>query len=168
MRRIVPIFLVGIGLALFFGAAGWVYFNNLVAHPAAVTLPERVAGLAMTEYKTGAQAAADFTNLHGRQFPIASGAIGIYGEDQITLWAAGAPVDFIATRMLDAMQEKIAEGNSPFTPLPELNDSSRTVYVLEGMGQKHFYFQSQNLIIWLAADPTIADQAIQQILEVYP
>jgi hypothetical protein len=36
------------------------------------------------------------------------------------------------------------------------------------MGQRHYYFQSENFVIWLAADPSVADEAIQQILEVYP
>ena len=70
--------------------------------------------------------------------------------------------------MTSAMQEKIAEGNSPFTPVNEINDRNRTIYVLEGMGQKHFYFQSGNLVIWLASDEATADQALQQILEAYP
>ena len=43
-----------------------------------------------------------------------------------------------------------------------------STYALDGMGQKHFYFQSKNLIIWLAAEPSIADEALKQILEDYP
>ena len=70
--------------------------------------------------------------------------------------------------MTDAMRSKIAQGNSPFTPIDEIRNDNRVVYVLNGMGQKHYYFQSKKLVIWLAADPTIADAAIQQILEVYP
>lgn len=168
MKRFVSIILIGIGLLLFFAAGAWIYFNNLITHPAAISLPDQIAGLRITEYKIGAQAAADFVNLHGRQFLISSGAIGVYGDDQITVWAAGAPLDFIASRMVEAMREKIAEGNSPFTPTEQFDQGKRTIYALEGMGQKHFYFQSKNLIIWLAADPSIADIAIQQILEAYP
>jgi len=35
------------------------------------------------------------------------------------------------------------------------------------MGQKHYYFRAENLVIWLAVDPAYADDALQQILEVY-
>jgi len=168
MKRIVSIALLGSGLLLFFAAGAWIYFNNLITHPTAVSLPDQVAGLRMTEYKIGAQAAADFINLHDKQFPIASGAIGIYGDNQITVWAAGAPFNFIASRMVDAMQAKIAQGKSPFTPIEQFNRGKRTIYVLEGMGQKHYYFQSKKLVIWLAADPALAEAAIQQILEAYP
>jgi hypothetical protein len=36
------------------------------------------------------------------------------------------------------------------------------------MGQKHYYFRSKNMVIWLAVDPSIAAEALEQILEVYP
>lgn len=168
MKRTFSLGLIAVGILLITGAAAWSYFNNLVNQPAAVSMPDSIAGLQITDYTTGAQAAAVFENLHGKQFPITSGAIGIYGNREITLWAAGAPSEAIASEMTNAMREKIAEGNSPFTPLTELNDNNRKVYVLEGMGQKHYYFQSKNLVIWLAVSPALADQALQQILEVYP
>ncbi len=168
MKRIFPIGLIGLGILLIFGTLGWLYFDNLVNHPVAVPLPDQIAGLQMTDYTTGAQAAAQFEDLHNKQFPLISGAIGIYGDHKITLWAAGAPLNFMAARMVNAMEEKIAKENSPFTPLEQFTEGARTIYVLEGMGQMHYYFQSKNMIVWLAADPAVADIAIQQILEAYP
>jgi len=168
MKRIFPIGLIALGILSIFGAMGWWYFDSLVNDPTVVPLPEQVAGLSLTNSRTGAQAAGDFVTLHDKQFPITSGAIGIYGDHQITLWAAGAPLNFMASGMVEAMQEKIAKGGSPFTLVEQFNRGTRTIYVLEGMGQRHYYFQSKNLVIWLAADPAIADIAIQQILEAYP
>ena len=86
---------------------------------------------------------------------------------RVNCWAAGAPLNFMASRMVEAMQEKIAQGNSPFTPIEQFTQGKRTIYFLEGIGQKHYYFQSKNLVIWLAVDPNLADEALQQILEVY-
>jgi len=168
MKRIVPFVLIGIGIALFFGSGGWFDIKNKIAHPAAVVLPDQLAGLEMTVYKTGAQAAADFEDLHDQQFPLTSGAIGIYGDHKIIVWAAGAPLNFMAASMVVAMREKILQGGSSFTPVDEFDKEGRTVYVLEGMGQTHYYFRSNNLVIWLAAEPALADVAINQILEDYP
>ncbi len=168
MKRIFPIGLIALGILLVFGALGSQFYNDIFTDLAAVSLPNQMAGLPLTNRVTGPQAAAAFENLHGKQFPLTSGAIGYYGNQQATLWVAGAPLNFMASRMIEAMRAKIAEGNSPFTPMTEIKDGVRTVYVLEGMGQKHFYFQSENLIVWLAADPSIADEALEQILEVYP
>jgi len=153
---------------LIFGTLTWSYFDNLTKQPGEVLLPESIAGLQMTNITTGDQAVAEFENLHGRQFPVTSGSIGIYGNNEITLWAAGVSSEAIAIGMTNAMQEKIEKGNSPFTPLEQFDQGNRTIYVLEGMGQKHYYFQSKNLVIWLAVSPALADQAIQQTLEVYP
>jgi len=168
MKRIISIGLIMGGILLIFGTLAWSYFGSVTGQPTKMSLPKSIAGLQITNYKTGGQAVAEFENLHGKQFPVTSGAIGIYGNREITLWAAGAPSEAIALEMTNAMREKIAKGNSPFTPMEQFNQGNRTVYVLEGMGQKHYYFQSKNLVIWLAVDPAFADQALQQILEVYP
>jgi hypothetical protein len=168
MKHIFPIGLITLGTLLAVGALGWLYFGSPFQATDAIVLPNQLAGLQRTDYQTGAQAIAGFENLHGKQFPLISGAIGTYGDQQITVWVAGTYSESSASFMVESMREKIAEGNSPFTPLTQTNDNDRLVYVLEGMGQKHFYFQSKNLVIWVAADPALADTVIQQTLEVYP
>lgn len=168
MKRLFPIGLIALGALLFLGAVGWSYLDKLVSHPAALPLPERIVGLSLTDRMTGAEAADNFINLHNQKFLITSGAIGFYGGNQATIWLAGAPFNFMAAGMVNSMRDRISEGNSPFTPMNEFKIGGRTIYELDGMGQRHFYFQSNNLIIWLAADPSIADEAIEQILEAYP
>ena len=168
MKRSLSLTLMFLGTLIVVAAFGWAYFENSISHPAALTLPVQLAGLPLSSQTTGPQAVADFSNLHGESFPLSSGAVGIYGNNRATLWVAGAPLNLMAARLVIAMRDKIAEGNSPFTPSGEYQDNERTIYVLEGMGQKHFYFQSHNLVIWLAADADIADAALQQLKEIYP
>ena len=168
MKRAFSLGLIAVGILLISGAMAWSYFKDRVSQPVAVSLPSTIAGLQMTDSKTGAQAMAEFENLHGKQFPITSGSIGIYGNQQITLWAAGVYSNSMALDMVKAMREKIAKGNSPFTPLEQFHLGNRSIDVLEGMGQKHYYFQSKNLVIWLAVSPALADPVLQQILEVFP
>ena len=66
------------------------------------------------------------------------------------------------------MRDRIAEGNSPFTATKDLKIGERTIYTLEGLGQKHFYFQSENLIVWTAADASYYETVLQQVLDFYP
>ncbi len=167
MKRIFPLVLITLGLLLSVAAVGQLYLNNRASSPNTINLPKRLAGLSLTETQIGSDAISEFADLHGKEFPVVSGAIGIYGDRQITLWIAGTQSESIALEMTNAMQSKIAQGNSPFTPVNEIKDRSRKIYVLEGMGQKHYYFQFKNMVIWLAVDPTLADEALQQILEVY-
>src|SRR5574341_1413870 len=79
-----------------------------------------LGALLIIDTRTGAEATSEFENLHGKQFPLTSGAIGIYDNQQITLWAAATASDSIASQMVESMREKIAEGNSPFTPLTQI------------------------------------------------
>jgi hypothetical protein len=167
MKRIFAIGLIGVGFLLTTGAAAWAYVNSRVNQSTDVFLPDSIAGLPITNYTTGAEAVAEFADLHGKQFPVTFGAVGVYGNREITLWVARTASASIALELTNAMQERIADGNSPFTPIDEIKNRSGTIYALEGMGQMHYYFQSQNLVIWLAADPAVADEALQQILEVF-
>lgn len=167
MKRIFPLVLIVLGVLLSLGALTQLYLNNRATSPDTVDLPNQLGGLRLTESKSGQEAIADVAGLHGKEFPITFGAIGVYGNQDITLWVAGTASDSIALQMTNAMRARIAEGNSPFIPVEEISNGDRTIYALEGMGQKHYYFQSENLIIWMAVDPALADKALQQILEVY-
>jgi hypothetical protein len=168
MKRIFAIGLIVIGVWLVVGAIGWTFFDHPASQLSENRVPESIAGLRLTSSTTGAQAIEDVSSMHGKEFPIEFGEIGVYGSREITLWVAGAASNEIAAQMTEAMQAKIAQGNSPFTPIDEIQKGNRKVFVLDGMGQRHYYFQSKNLVIWLAANPSVADAAIQQILEVYP
>ena len=167
MKRTFPMALVGFGILLLLGS-GLLFRMPQLEKPMEGSLPAEIAGLPLTQKTSGEQAITEFEALHGKQFPVTSGFIGIYGSRQIILWVAGAESPDSAASMLDAMEMKIAAGNSPFTPTGQFEQEGRTVYALEGMGQSHCYFQSKKMVIWLAADPRLADRSIQQILEVYP
>jgi hypothetical protein len=125
----------------------------------------------LTQSLIGEKAIAEFTRLHGNDFPLTSGAVGMYGSDHfVTLWVAGGPFKPVADRLLEAMHDKIAgsTGESPFIPVGELLDGTRTVYELDGMGQKHYYFQSGKLIIWLAVNPLRTEEVLTTVLKFYP
>ena len=168
MNRILAVGLMVIGVSLVVGAIGWTFFDHPSSQFLKGTLPDSIAGLHLTSSTTGTQAIEEVSSMHGKEFPIEFGEIGIYGNREITLWVAGAASDEVAAQMTTVMHEKISQGNSPFTPTNEIQNKDRKVYVLDGMGQRHYYFQSKNSVIWLAANPSVADAAIQQILEVYP
>jgi hypothetical protein len=166
MKRIFPSILATLGIVLSFGALGQLYLNNRVSSTV-LELPYEVVGLCLTESKSGDQALSEFTDSHGTSFHVTSGVVGTYGNREITLWIAGTASDSVAAEWTEAMQRRIAEGASPFTSLDEINDRNRKVYILAGMGQRHYYFQGKNQVIWLAAEPALGHEALQQILEVY-
>jgi len=107
--------------------------------------------------------------MHGQEFQLNQGAVGSYGQDgEITIYVAGTPLKYMAGRLLTGMRDKIEAVNSPFTPIAEREIDQGMIYELEGMGQMHFYFQSDDLIVWLAVNGSHAEVALQQALAFYP
>jgi len=167
--RILPTLLVGLG-GLFLVVAGWlIWQSGARALSERVRLPASLAGLALTSQQFGSEAVAAVTRMHGQEFALVNGAVGMYGPQQnVVLWVSETSSRRAAGGLVDAMRVKIAEGNSPFTPLEARQDGDRLVYDLDGLGLKHFYFQSGRLVVWLAVDAQLADQALQECLEFYP
>lgn len=171
MKRVLPICLMSLGLLIVLSAAAFWGYNQKVQHPSPAPIPPVVAGLPLAESYLAEKAITEFSRLHGSDFPLTSGAVGMYGSDHsVTIWVARAPFQSTAKRLLVAMHDKIAStsGRSPFLPIGERPDGARTVYELEGMGQKHYYFQSGKLIVWLAVEPEKAEEVLAQVLKFYP
>jgi len=169
MKRFVAILLIAAGLFLVMGAGGYALYSRALSRPGSAPLTDQLAGLSLVQQTQGSQAVGEINRLHGKEFPLTSAAVGLYGtQGSATLWVSGVPAGFMAERILSAMRERIAENRSPFTPTGERQDGKRILYELDGMGQKHFYFQSENLVIWLAVEPSLAEPVLEQALEFYP
>lgn len=168
LKRFGPLALIGVGAILLLAAiAYWVYAAAL-ANPGAATVPDVLAGMPLTQKTVGLEAVAEITRLHNKEFPLTSGAMAMYGDGAVTLWVSGAPASPIADEMVRTMTDKIAEGRSPFTPMGVRQVNGRAVYELVGMGQRHFYFQSGTLVVWLAATEEVAEKALEAALAYYP
>lgn len=132
-------------------------------------IPLKLADLPLSHLIIGQEALFEINQLHGKPFPLIAGAVGRYGnEDQAVIWVAEAIDEASAKEILLAMRDRIAEGKSPFTPSSELQTGDHNIYMLDGVGQKHFYFRSRNLIVWTAADTPLYERVLAQVLGFYP
>lgn len=148
---------------------GYAYYSQALGKISPAPLPDQLAGFPLTRQMLGRQALDELAWMHGQGFPLTKGAIGTYGtENQITLYVAGTPAKFVTGRLLVAMRDKIAEANSPFTPIAEMEINQRIIYELEGLRQRHYYFRAKDLIVWLAVDESFAEEALEQALFFYP
>jgi hypothetical protein len=161
--------LISVGTLVLIASLGYGFFHYNLTNPGNAPLPDSLVDLPIKTHAFGRQAVGEINQLHGLEFPLLSGAVGHYGDQgQTTLWISGAPNPSMADKLTAKMVERIAEGDSPFRPTNERQDENRTIYALDGHGQKHFYFRSGKLVVWLAADVEIADQALAETLIFYP
>jgi len=167
--RIIALGIVITGMLIFVFSIGFLLLKPSVENANSTALPDQAAGLRLTSVSSGNQALREITQLHGKEFPLVSGDVGRYGDNnQVIVWVAEAADIAAAEKILLAMRNRIDEGNSPFTPIGELQIEDRTIFTLDGLGQVHFYFQSGKQIVWVAADVPQVEKALQQFVDYYP
>jgi hypothetical protein len=166
--RLASLALISVGAVIVIAASASLLYFRALNSPGDAPLPDSLAGFKLQASSYGDQALDEVSRLHGKSFPLISGSVGWYGfRNEVTLWTAGAVTGIVAAKMIDDMETKIGQGNSPFIPTRELVLDRRSINELSGMGQRHFFFQAGSLVIWLAADPELADQALAEALRFY-
>jgi hypothetical protein len=136
--------------------------------PASLTkdgVPAKLGALSLTQTTMGADALAEFAQLHGRGFDLVSGYRANYSGEgkQATLWVGQAKDALAAEAMVGEMATKIGAGNAMFTNLQPLVIGERTLFSVDGQGQEHFFYASNDKIVWIAVDPSQALDALHSI-----
>jgi hypothetical protein len=161
-------FLAVLGAAAVLAGLGWQAVRARVTMPslsenAALGIPRQLLGRPASSQQIGQDALAAIESMHGKGFALKNAAIAHFGE--ATVWVAETRDEDGARTMTDSMTERIGAGGSPFTPAGKRPVSGRTVYVLSGMGQAHFYWQVGDKVVWLAIDTVAADSGLRELVE---
>ncbi len=128
----------------------------------ALDLPKELAGLPLAHSQQGPEARAAIEQLHGKSIPIADGFVAHYGTDSpmAMLYVSRAQDEKVARQQVEQMTARIRASNGPFHHLRESVRFGLTVYSTLGEGQVHYYFRRGAMVVWVAADPTIAQLAL--------
>ena len=128
----------------------------------ALSVPQELAGLPLAHSQQGAEARGEIERLHGKSIPIRDGYVAHYGTQPpvAMLYVSQARDEKLARQQVEQMTTRIRVGNGPFTHLRESTRFGMTVYSTLGQGQVHYYFRRGAVVVWVAADPTIAQQAL--------
>jgi hypothetical protein len=128
----------------------------------ALDVPKELAGLPLTHSQRGTEAQAEIGRLHGKSIPIADGFVAHYGSQPpvAMLYVSRARDEQEARQQVEQMTTRIRASNGPFTHLRESTRFGMTVYSTLGQGQVHYYFRRGAVVVWVAADATIAQPAL--------
>ena len=136
----------------------------------ALDVPGELAGLTLAHSQQGAEARAQIERLHGKSIPIRDGFVAHYGTQPpvAMLYVSQAQDEGVARQQVEQMTMRIQASNGPFTHLRESSRFGMTVYSTLGQGQVHYYFRRGATVVWVAADPIIAQPALADAAKKLP
>jgi hypothetical protein len=114
--------------------------------------------------QSGEEARQEIDRLHGKQISFLRGYIGTYAAENGggQLWVSEHSSEREATEAIEKMAHGMKQGKQQqFWHFRKIILEQRPVYFAVGMGQAHYFFQKGAKVIWLAADPTLAEEAIR-------
>ena len=166
--------LTGVGLAAVFAAVVVALLANTSnppsgqSAPPGLRVPQALAGTPITSTLRGPAALAEVSRLHGKAIAAGDAVVARY-QDGTTLWVSASSSALEASRLLWRMNRRMANGTKVFgAPRPQ-ELRGRTVFITEGLGQVHYYYQSGTRVLWLAVPPgPHTGAAIEALLALYP
>jgi len=138
----------------------------LAACAAPPPIPSALGGLPRTHTLQGGDALREINRLHGKSIPSRDGFVAHYERDGAVamLYVSRAYLGPIARWQLSRMVAGIRRGASNaegrFTHLKAREQDGLALYSALGLGQIHYFYRSEATIVWLAADPEVARQAL--------
>ena len=166
--------LTGVGLAAVFAAIVVALLANTSNPPSGqsaspeLRVPQALAGTPILTSLRGQAALNEVSRLHGKTLDAVDALVARY-QDGTTLWISASSSALEASRLLWRMNRRMANGTKVFSA-PRLQElRGRTVFVTEGLGQVHYYYQSGTRVLWLGVPPgPHTGAAIEALLELYP
>lgn len=166
--------LTGVGLAAIFAAVVVALLANTSNPPSGQSAsPElrvltALAGTPITDTIRGPAARTAISRLHGRTIAGVDALVARY-QDGSTLWINVSPSALEASRLMWRMNRRLAGGTRDFSAPRPQDLRGRTVFVTEGLGQVHYYYQSGTRVLWLAVPRgPHAEAALRALLAQYP
>ena len=152
-----------LGLSLVVAVA-WGLWTAVASEETATDAPQDIAGYRLQGTLSGPAAVASMQRLHGQEIDIVTGWIARY-ENGGMIWLAEAADNEAAGRLVQAMTDRIADGNESFAHLQTENHEGLTVYSVLGQGQRHYYYAQGKQMVWVATPPGAEETFFSDALE---
>lgn len=118
--------------------------------------PQDMGSMDLVNEYSGERAKSEIRNMHLGEWDFLKGYVGYYegnSGESATFWTAIFHNQSQAINTTEWMTNEISKSDTPFS-IPEkiiLNQSEvEYVYHMEGMGQEHYYWQREKIVVWVA------------------
>jgi len=131
-------------------------------------LPETIGQFELAGSMKGEQAKQSVSALHrGIKMDVEEAEIGEYfsGNNKAKLWISRSRSEAEAKLLFGRMTAEISKGTSPFGMPQETTIKGIKLEELEGMGQKHYYYQVNDEVVWLSVDASLGKETIDDLIE---
>lgn len=128
---------------------------------------EALAGSPLVASLRGPAALREVSRLHGKRIDATDALVLRYGNG-IAVWISASATPLGASALLWKMNRRMSGGTTVFSMPRAREVHGRTVFTTDGQGQRHYYYQSSNKVLWLAGPPSLADEALEALLQLYP
>ena len=149
------------------GFAVLVFFLSAYAHAAQLEPPEAVGALRLVHALRGKEALQAIDRLHGKGLAGTDGYVAHYARDGLVamLYVSRSARSSTTGAQIEKMATGIRAGKTPFSHLKSSERNGTTVYSALGEGRIHYFYRRGANVIWLAADPPVAREAVQYLLQ---
>jgi hypothetical protein len=130
-------------------------------------LPQKLGDLSLARVVKGKEAAAIINKMHGKALDECKNYIAYFGShtSQNILYISVYESDETAKANLMSMATKLAGGSSVFSPLTYSGMGHNVHFETEGMGLKHYFYRTDNILFWWQVEPDKAKATYKDLLE---
>lgn len=152
------------------GLAVSAFFLLAYAQAAQLEPPKAVGALDLVHALRGKEALQAIDRLHGKELAGTDGYVAHYERDGLVamLYVSRPARPSMTGTQIEKMAGGIRAGKTPFTDLKSHERDGTTVYSALGKGQIHYFYRRGADVIWIAADPPVAKQVVEYLLQRAP
>lgn len=141
----------------------------LVAHAQAAQLepPSTLGTLELVHALRGTEALQAIDRLHGKGLASSDAYVAHYEKNGVVamLYVSRPVRSSMSGAQIEKMATGIRGGKTPFSHLKSSERNGTTVYSALGEGQIHYFYRRGADVIWIAADPAVAKEAVDAFLQ---
>ena len=146
------------GIIIFFSCSPGDHFNYL---------PQKLGELNLAKVIQNKKAAVIINKMHGKKLDDCKNYIAVYGDNRSKniLYASVYENAEKAETNLKNMAIKMANGSSVFSPLTHTKIGDKVYFETKGMGLKHYFYRTDNILIWWQVELDKAEATLNDLFK---